>query len=115
MRALENWMLDAVEAMCEGEFPEGLREELLETCGPGSAWEAGTMDPGDRCPNFGHEEASLDCLSCGVVDCLVPENVFFPTSNLFDVVIHSYPQATGSWPLQPPESENRTDFDGIPF
>lgn len=104
MRALEPWMMDAVEAMCEGGFPPGLRSWLLAAYGHGSAWEAGTMDPGELCPNFGHEEPRIDCCSCGVDACMVPENMNFPTANVFDVVIREYLLATGFLPTEEPVS-----------
>ena len=95
MRALEPWMMDAVEAMCEDGFSHNLRTWLLAAYGPGSAWEAGTMDPGELCPNFGHEEPRIDCCSCGVDACVVPENMNFPTANVFDVVIRGVPAGDG--------------------
>ena len=114
MRALEPWMLDAVEAMCEGGFPHGLREELLAGYGGGSAWESGTMDPGERCPNYGHADPHVDCYSCGVDDCMVPENVVFPTCNVFDVVVREYLLATGFLPIEPIR-EGPAGEDDIPF
>ena len=115
MRALEPWMLDAVEAMCEGEFPRDLRDWLLASYGVGSAWEAGTMEPGDRCPNFGHNESHVDCCSCGVADCMVPENVFFPTGNVFDVVVREYLLATGFLPTEEPFRSEPACENEIPF
>lgn len=115
MRALEPWMLDAVEAMCEGGFPRDLRGWLLASYGVGSAWEGGTMEPGDRCPNFGHDEPHVDCCSCGVAECLVPENVFFPTSNVFDIVIREYLTTAGFLPIEEQLSSEADVEDGIPF
>ena len=115
MRALEPWMMDAVEAMCEGGFPFGLRDWLLASYGVGSAWEGGTMEPGDRCPNFGHDEPRIDCCSCGVADCMVPENVLFPTANVFDVVIREYLLATGILPTEEPFQSEPAGENEIPF
>ena len=115
MRALEPWMMDAVEEMCEGGFPAGLRSWLLATYGPGSAWEAGTMDPGELCPNFGHEEPRVDCCSCGVDACMVPESMDFPTANVFDVVIREYLLAAGLLPMEGPTGMEQDCEDGIPF
>ena len=115
MRALEPWMMDAVEAMCEGGFPLNLRTWLLAAYGPGSAWEAGTMDPGELCPNFGHEEPRVDCCSCGVDACMVPENMHFPTANVFDVVIREYLLATGFLLAEEPFRSEAADEDDIPF
>ena len=115
MRALEPWMLDAVEAMCEGRFPSGLRGWLLAAYGPGSAWEFGTMDPGELCPNFGHAEPRVDCCSCGVDACMVPENMDFPTANVFDVVIREYLLAMGLLPMEKRIVPERDDEDEIPF
>ena len=115
MRALEPWMLDAVEAMCEGGFPAGLRDWLLAAYGPGSAWEAGTMDPGELCPNSGHEEPRVDCCSCGVDCCMVPENMSFPTANVFDVVIREYLLMTGFLPANGPAHPMPFDLNEIPF
>ena len=115
MRALEPWMLDAVEAMCEGGFPHGLRGWLLVAYGHGSAWEAGTMDPGELCPNFGHEEPRIDCCSCGVDACMVPENMCFPTASVFDVVIREYLLATGFLPMGEPVGLASACGDEVPF
>lgn len=115
MRALEPWMMDAVEAMCEGGFPSGLRSWLLAAYGPGSAWEAGTMDPGELCPNFGHEEPRVDCCSCGVDTCMAPESMNFPTANVFDVVIREYLLATGFLPTEEPIGLEQDCEDEIPF
>lgn len=115
MRALEPWMLDAVEAMCEGEFPPGLKGWLLTAYGPGSAWEAGTMDPGELCPNLGHEEPRVDCCSCGVDACMAPENLSFPTANVFDVVIREYLMATGFLPTEGPIGPAQGCEGDIPF
>ena len=115
MRALDPWMLDAVEAMCEGAFPHGLRGWLLAAYGPGSAWESGTMDPGELCPNHGHEEPRVDCCSCGVDVCMVPENMHFPTANVFDVVIREYLLATGFLPMEEPASLAEACEDEVPF
>lgn len=108
-------MLDAVDAMCEGGFPQGLRDALLEAYGRGSAWESGTMEPGDRCPNFGHDEPHVDCWSCGIADCMVPENALFPTTNVFDVVIREYLLATGFLPIGEPFAEMPASATDIPF
>lgn len=115
MRALEPWMMDAVEAMCDGGFPQGLRNDLLAGYGHESAWEAGTMEPGDRCPNYGRGEPHVDCCSCGVPDCMVPESVLFPTANVFDVVVREYLLATGFLPFEDPFQSGPTGESEIPF
>ena len=107
--------MDAVEAMCEGEFPTGLKGWLLTAYGPGSAWEAGTMDPGELCPNFGHEEPRVDCCSCCVGACMVPESMNFPTANVFDVVIREYLMATGFLPMEEPIDLAQDREDETPF
>ena len=107
--------MDAVEAMCEDGFPSGLRNQLLAVYGPGSAWEAGTMDPGALCPNSGHGEPRVDCCSCGVFSCMVPENMNFPTTNVFDIVIREYLLATGFLPMEEPIGPTHDCEDAIPF
>lgn len=107
--------MDAVVAMCEGGFPAGLRNELLAAYGPGSAWEACTVDPGELCPNFGHEEPRVDCCSCGVGNCMVPESMAFPTANVFDVVIREYLMATGFLPAEEPIGVAQDGAAEIPF
>ena len=101
--------------MCEGGFPPSLRSWLLAAYGPGSAWEAGTMGPGGLCPNFGYEEPHVDCCSCGVDACMVPENMGFPTANVFDVVIREYLLATGFFPMEEPIGLEQDCEDEIPF
>ena len=116
MRALEPWMMDAVDAMCEGGFPHGLRDLLLAGYGPGSAWEAGTMRPGRLCPNFGREEDPfIDCCSCGVDGCMAPESMDFPTANVFDVVIREYLLATGFLPVDRRFGPTQGGGGEIPF
>lgn len=69
----------------------------------------------ERCPDFGRDESHVDCWSCGVDDCMVPENVFFPTANVFDVVIREYPLATGVLPNEEPHEGMPSDIGNIPF
>ena len=73
------------------------------------------MDPGKLCPNFGHEEPRIDCCSCGVDACMVPENMRFPTANVFDAVIREYLLATELLPMGEPVGLTEACEGEVPF